>query len=72
VIVHELGHAFGMRQYGVRVVRISLFGFPGIGFISVPVTIRLPIRAKWLPDTEWVIYPLLPLGACGDDCAFHH
>jgi Zn-dependent protease len=47
----------------VRVVRISLFGFSDIGFISVPVTIRLPIRAKWLPDTEWVIHPLLPLGA---------
>jgi membrane-associated protease RseP (regulator of RpoE activity) len=63
VIVHELGHAFAMRQCGVRVVRISLFGFPSLGFISVPVTIRLPIRARWLPDTEWVIHPLLPLGA---------
>jgi membrane-associated protease RseP (regulator of RpoE activity) len=58
VIVHELGHAFAMRQCGVRVVRISLFGFPGLGF-----TIRLPIRTQWLPDTEWVIHPLLPLGA---------
>jgi membrane-associated protease RseP (regulator of RpoE activity) len=63
VIVHELGHAFAMRQCGVRVVRISLFGFPGLGFISVPLTIRLPIRTQWLPDTEWVIHPLLPLGA---------
>jgi membrane-associated protease RseP (regulator of RpoE activity) len=63
VIVHELGHAFAMRQCGVRVVRISLFGFPGLGFISVPVTIRLPIRTQWLPDTAWVIHPLLPLGA---------
>ena len=63
IIVHELGHAFAMRQCGVRVVRISLFGFPSLGFISVPVTIRLPIRAQWLPDTEWVIHPLLPLGA---------
>jgi membrane-associated protease RseP (regulator of RpoE activity) len=63
IIVHELGHAFAMRQCGVRVVRISLFGFPSLGFIPVPVTIRLPIRAKWLPDTEWVIHPLLPLGA---------
>src|SRR5262245_24658244 len=63
VIVHELGHAFAMRQCGVRVVRISLFGFPSLGFISVPVTIRLPIRARWLPDAEWVIHPLLPLGA---------
>jgi hypothetical protein len=27
IVVHELGHAFGMRQCGVRVVRISLFGF---------------------------------------------
>jgi membrane-associated protease RseP (regulator of RpoE activity) len=63
VIVHELGHAFAMRQCGVRVVRISLFGFPSLGFIPVPGTIRLPIRAKWLPDTEWVIHPLLPLGA---------
>lgn len=63
VIVHELGHAFAMRQCGVRVRRISLFGFPGLGFVSVPVTIRLPIRSRWLPDTEWVIHPLLPLGA---------
>jgi hypothetical protein len=63
IIVHELGHAFAMRQCGVRVVRISLFGFPSLGFISVPVTIRLPIRVRWLPDTEWVIHPLLPLGA---------
>ena len=63
VIVHELGHAFAMRHCGVRVVRISLFGFPSLGFISVPVTIRVPIRAQWLPDTEWVIHPLLPLGA---------
>ena len=63
IIVHELGHAFAMRECGVRVVRISLFGFPSLGFISVPVTIRLPIRARWLPDTEWVIHPLLPLGA---------
>src|SRR5262245_49613787 len=63
VIVHELGHAFAMRQCGVRVVRISLFGFPSVGFISVPVTIRLPIRVQWLAETEWVVHPLLPLGA---------
>ena len=63
IVVHELGHAFAMRECGVRVVRISLFGFPSLGFISVPVTIRLPIRVRWLPDTEWVIHPLLPLGA---------
>jgi membrane-associated protease RseP (regulator of RpoE activity) len=63
IILHELGHAFAMRQCGVRVARISLFGFPGLGFISVPFTIRLPIKAQWLPDTEWVIHPLLPLGA---------
>jgi membrane-associated protease RseP (regulator of RpoE activity) len=63
LVVHELGHAFAMRQCGVRILRISLFGFPGLSFISVPVTIRLPIRARWLPDTEWVIHPLLPLGA---------
>lgn len=52
-----------MRQCGVRVVRISLFGFPSLGFVRVPGTIRLPIRTQWLPDTEWVIHPLLPLGA---------
>jgi membrane-associated protease RseP (regulator of RpoE activity) len=63
IVVHELGHAFAMRQCGVRVVRISLFGFPGLGFVSVPVTIRLPIKSRWLPETEWVIHPLLPLGA---------
>jgi hypothetical protein len=63
IIVHELGHAFAMRQCGVRVMRISLLGFPGLGFISVPVTIRLPIRTRWLPDAQWVIHPLLPLGA---------
>ena len=63
IVVHELGHAFAMRQCGVRVVRISLFGFPGLGFVSVPLTIRLPIRSQWLPETEWVIHPLLPLGA---------
>jgi membrane-associated protease RseP (regulator of RpoE activity) len=57
IIVHELGHAFAMRQCGVRVVRISLFGFPGLG------TVSLPIRTRWLPDTAWVIHPLLPLGA---------
>ena len=32
-------------------------------FHSGPGTIRLPIRTQWLPDTEWVIHPLLPLGA---------
>ena len=62
IVVHELGHAFAMRQCGVRVLRISLFGFASPGFACLP-TIRLPIRTQWLPDTEWVIHPLLPLGA---------
>jgi membrane-associated protease RseP (regulator of RpoE activity) len=56
LVLHELGHAFAMRERGVRVRRISLLGWGG-------PKVRLPIKTQWLPETEWVIHPLLPLGA---------
>jgi membrane-associated protease RseP (regulator of RpoE activity) len=57
VILHELGHAYALADCGVKVERISLLGFPGL------ITIRLPIKLKKFPGTEWVIHPVVLLGA---------
>lgn len=55
IALHELGHAFAMRECGVRVIRVSLLGapVPGLG------TIRLPIKSRFFPETEWVLHPLV-------------
>ncbi len=53
ISVHELGHAFAMRECGVRVERISLIGVPGLG------TFRIPVRLSQFPGTEWVIHPFV-------------
>lgn len=55
--VHELGHAWAMRERGVAIKRISLIGLPWPRIMW-----RLPIRSKKFPDTEWVVHPLI-LGA---------
>lgn len=51
--VHELGHAFAMRQCGVGVKSISLLGIPGLG------TIKLSIRSRMFPGTEWFVHPFI-------------
>ncbi len=51
--VHELGHACAMRECGVGVKRISLLGIPGLG------TIRLPIKLRMFPGTEWFVHPFI-------------
>src|SRR5215217_353379 len=56
LLLHELGHAFAMRECGVGVLHISVLGWGG-------PSLRLPFKSKWLPDAEWVIHPLLPIGA---------
>ena len=53
VSIHELGHAYAMRQCGVRVISISLLGIPGLG------TFRLPIRSRFFPGTNWYLHPLI-------------
>ena len=53
VSIHELGHAFAMRQCGVTVKSISLLGIPGLG------TIRLPIKSRFFPGTNWYVHPLI-------------
>ncbi len=53
VSVHELGHAYAMRQCGVRIAKIGLLGIPGLG------TFRLPIRSRFFLGTHWYVHPLL-------------
>ena len=52
VAVHELAHAIAMRECGVRVMRISLLG-------SYGPRMRLPIRSRYFPGTEWVMHPIV-------------
>lgn len=56
VSAHEIGHAIALRECGVRVIRISLLGLPGLGKIT------LPIRSAFFAGTEICVHPLL-LGA---------
>lgn len=55
--VHELGHAWAMREKGVSIKRVALLGIPWPN-----ITLRLPIKSSRFPGTEWVIHPLV-LGA---------
>ncbi len=52
---HELGHAWAMRERGVAIKTISLFGIPWL----IPLTWRLPIKSARFPGTEWVMHPLI-------------
>ena len=53
--VHEIGHAYAMRECGVRVEAISLLGIRlrGLG------TLRLPVKFRFFPGTEWRVHPLI-------------
>jgi len=57
VSVHELGHAWAMREKGIGIKRIALIGIPWPN-----ITWRLPIKSSRFPGTEWVIHPMV-LGA---------
>ena len=52
VAIHELGHAFAMRECRVRVLTICLLG-------SYKPRIRLPIKNRFFPETEFIVTPFI-------------
>lgn len=57
--VHELGHAYAMRECRVRIIAISLLGLPVEGW----AVIKLPINHSFFPGIEWRVHPLSIVGA---------